>query len=81
MVVDVLLDELVRDAARQMLAVALQAEVAAYIEAHIEEVDEHGRRLVVLNGHRVERDVVTAAGPVTVRAPRVNDLTRATIWA
>ena len=68
-----LLDELVRDAARQVLAVALQAEVAAYIEAHVEEVDEHGHRLVVRNGHRVERDVVTAAGPVTVKAPRVND--------
>ena len=68
-----LLDELVRDAARQMLAVALGAEVAAYIEAHVDEVDEHGRRLVVRNGHRVERDVVTAAGPVTVKAPRVND--------
>ena len=68
-----LLDELVRDAARQMLAVALQAEVSAYIEAHLEEVDEHGRRLVVRNGHRDERDVVTAAGPVTVKAPRVND--------
>jgi len=68
-----LLDELVRDAARQMLAAALQAEVAAYIEANVEEVDEHGRRLVVRNGHRVEREVTTAAGPVTVKAPRVND--------
>ena len=29
-----LLDEIVRDGARQMLAAALQAEVAAYIEAH-----------------------------------------------
>lgn len=67
------LDELVRDAARQMLAVALQAEVAAYVEAHVEEVDEAGRRLVVRNGYRVERDVTTAAGPVTVKAPRVND--------
>ena len=68
-----MLDELVRDAARQMLAVALQAEVAAYVEAHVDEVDEAGRRLVVRNGFRVERDVVTAAGPVTVKAPRVND--------
>ncbi len=67
------LDELVRDAARQMLAVALAAEVTAYVEACVEEVDEHGRRLVVRNGHRVERDVVTAAGPVKVKAPRVND--------
>ena len=68
-----LLDELVRDAARQMLAVALQAEVSAYIEAHVEEIDEHGRRLVVRNGHHLEREVTTAAGPVSVQAPRVND--------
>jgi putative transposase len=29
-----LLDEIVRDGARQMLAAALLAEVAAYVEAH-----------------------------------------------
>jgi putative transposase len=68
-----MLDELVRDAARQMLAVALQAEVAAYVEAAASEVDENGRRLVVRNGHHQERQVTTAAGPVSVRAPRVND--------
>ena len=38
------LDEFVREAARQMLAVALQAEVSAYIDAHAEEVDENGHR-------------------------------------
>lgn len=68
-----LLDEIVRDGARQMLAAALQAEVAAYIDAHAGEVDEHGRRLVVRNGYHRERDVLTAAGAVTVTAPRVND--------
>ncbi len=45
------LDEIVREAARQTLAVALQAEVSAYIDAHAEEVDENGHRLVVRNGH------------------------------
>jgi putative transposase len=68
-----LLDEIVRDGARQMLAAALQAEVGAYIEAFADQVDEHGRRLVVRNGYHRERDVLTAAGAVTVRAPRVND--------
>jgi putative transposase len=67
------LDEIVREGARQMLAVALQAEVSAYIESHAEEVDENGHRLVVRNGHHNEREVITAAGPVPVRAPRVND--------
>jgi len=68
-----LLDGIVRDGARQMLAAALQAEVGAYIEAFADQVDENGRRLVVRNGYHRERDVLTAAGAVTVRAPRVND--------
>jgi putative transposase len=68
-----LLDEIVRDGARQMLAAALHAEVAAYIEQFADQVDENGRRLVVRNGYRHERDVLTAAGAVTVVAPRVND--------
>ncbi|TXI59831.1 transposase, partial [Mycolicibacterium mageritense] len=68
-----LLDEIVRDGARQMLAAALQAEVAAYIDAYAHLVDEAGHRLVVRNGHHDERQVVTAAGAVPVRAPRVND--------
>ena len=68
-----LLDEIVRDGARQMLAAALHAEVAAYVDAHIGEVDENGRRLVVRNGYHDEREVLTAAGAVAVTAPRVND--------
>ena len=66
-----LLDEIVRDGARRMLATALQAEVAAYIEAHLDQVDEAGRWLVVRNDSHAEREVTTAAG--AVRAPRVND--------
>lgn len=57
-----MLDEIVRDGARQMLAAALAAEVAAYIEQFAEHLDEHGRRLVVRNGYHHERDVLTAAG-------------------
>jgi len=68
-----LLDELVRDGARAMLATALQAEVAAYVEAHAGQLDTDGRRLVVRNGSHGEREVLTAAGAVVVRAPRVND--------
>jgi putative transposase len=68
-----LLDEIVRDGARQMLAGALLAEVAAYVEQFVDEVDENGRRLVVRNGYHAEREVTTAAGAVPVRQPRVND--------
>nr|WP_324610140.1 hypothetical protein [Streptomyces sp. WM6378] len=37
------------------------------------ETDERGRQLVVRKGHHRPRTVVTAAGPVKVIAPRVND--------
>jgi transposase-like protein len=56
-----------------MLAVALEAEVDAYVAAHTEELDDQGRRLVVRNGHAERRSVKTVAGAVGVQAPRVND--------
>src|SRR3954464_7052351 len=68
-----LIDEIVRDGARRMLAAALEAEVAAYVAAHADQLDEQGRRLVVRNGHAQPRQVLTAAGAVEVVAPRVND--------
>ena len=68
-----LLDQLARDGARQMLAAALRAEVAAYVEAHADQLDDDGHRLVVRNGSHAERQVTTVAGAVTVKAPRVND--------
>jgi putative transposase len=67
------LDQLVREGARRMLAVALEAEVDAYLAAHAVERDESGRRLVVRNGHARQRAVTTVAGSIPVRAPRVDD--------
>ena len=68
-----LIDEIVREGARRMLAEALQAEVDAYIAAHAAERDENGRRLVVRNGSHQPREVLTSAGAVEVTVPRVND--------
>ncbi|MQB02192.1 MAG: hypothetical protein GEU78_18400, partial [Actinobacteria bacterium] len=67
------LDELCRLAAREMIAVALEAERRAYLDAHAGHVDATGRRLVVGNGYANERAITTAAGGVEVRAPRVDD--------
>ena len=68
-----LIDQIVREGARQMLAAALQAEVAAYIDRFAEVRDENGRRLVVRNGAAEPRTLLTSAGAVEVTAPRVND--------
>jgi len=68
-----LIDEIVREGARRMLAQALQAEVDAYIAAHAAERGEDGRRLVVRNGYHQPREVLTSAGAIEVTVPRVND--------
>jgi transposase-like protein len=67
------LDELARQGARQMIALALQLEVAEYIEDHAHLRDEDGQRLVVRNGRAQPRTVIVGATPVTVQAPRVDD--------
>ena len=68
-----LIDEIVREGARRMLAEALAAEVDAYVARFAAERDENGRRLVVRNGYHQGREVLTSAGAVQVTAPRVND--------
>ncbi len=67
------LDELVAEGARRMLIAGLETEVADYIARHRELVDEAGHRLVVRNGRAEERSLITGAGSLKVRAPRVND--------
>jgi transposase-like protein len=56
-----------------MIATALDAEVAEYVESFADERDEDGKRLVVRNGRARERRVTVGSGTVGVRAPRVND--------
>ncbi|MFJ9968959.1 IS256 family transposase [Streptomyces avermitilis] len=63
----------IREGARRKLAAALEVEVNQCIAELAAEADDHGRRRVVRSGHHPPRTVVTAAGPVEVRAPRVNN--------
>lgn len=72
---DVLTDVL-RQGAQKMLAQAVEAEVDDYLAAHADQRDEQGRRLVVRNGHKHERDIQSGIGPVKVRQPRVDDRRR-----
>jgi putative transposase len=69
---DVLTD-LLRRGAQQLLAQAVEAEVADWIDRHRDCRDAAGRRQVVRNGHLPERTITTGVGPVTVKQPRVQD--------
>ena len=68
-----MLTEVIRHGARELLAQAVQAEVAEHIDARTHLTDESGRRLVVRNGHLPTRSIVTGVGPVEVTQPRVHD--------
>lgn len=67
------LDEVLRQGAQRLLAQAIEAEVAQWIEEHQQVTDERGRRQVVRNGYLPERKLVTAVGEVAVQQPRVRD--------
>ncbi len=67
------LDELIREGARRMLQAAIDAEVDDFLAEHSGRRDEQGRRLVVRNGSLPEREILTGAGKLPVRQPRVRD--------
>lgn len=56
-----------------MLAAAIEAEVAAYVDEHKSQVDDAGHRLVVRNGRARRRTIDTGIGSLEVEPPRVND--------
>ncbi len=67
------LEEIAREGARRALQKAIEDEVAAYVGTHQDALDSGGRRLVVRNGHKPSRTVLTGVGPLEVRQPRVDD--------
>ena len=71
-----LLDEIARQGALQMLMTALKAESDGYVERHRGERDEAGHALVVRNGQARPRKLTLGAGTVELRAPRVDDRRR-----
>jgi transposase-like protein len=67
------LSELVREGARRMLAQAIDDEVSEWIDARAHLRGEDGHRQVVRNGHLPSREILTGAGRIEVRQPRVRD--------
>ena len=67
------LTEVLRAGARELLAQAIEAEVAAVLATHEHLKTEDGRRRLVRHGHGPERAILTGVGPVSVRRPKVRD--------
>ncbi len=67
------LTEVLRNSAQALLAQAVEAEVATFLEQHAALKTDDGNQRVVRHGHLPEREVMTGIGAVTVRQPRVRD--------
>ncbi|PND82914.1 IS256 family transposase, partial [Escherichia coli] len=71
--IGVSLDELVRRGARQVIQQVIELELATLLEQYANVRTLTGKKAVVRNGYLPERDVLTAAGPVAVKVPKVRD--------
>ncbi|WP_031432313.1 IS256 family transposase [Methylomarinum vadi] len=67
------LQEVLRDGARKMLEVAIEAEVKAFIDQHSGLKTDEGKAAVVRNGYLPERSIQTGLGDIEVKVPKVRD--------
>lgn len=67
------LHALLRAGARELIAQAVEAELASFLEGVAGQRLEDGRQAVVRNGYLPERRVQTGIGEVAVRVPKVRD--------
>src|SRR5690349_24859160 len=66
-------EQIAREGARRALQQAIEDEVAQYVEAHRQHRDDAGHRLVVRNGHKPPRTILSGVGPIQIEQPRVDD--------
>ena len=64
---------ILRQGAQRMLAQAIDAEVAEWIESHRDFRDQAGHRQVVRNGRLPKRTILSGVGQIEVEQPRVLD--------
>ena len=67
------LEQIAREGAHRALQKAIEQEVAEYVDDHRDHVDDAGHRLVVRNGHKPPRTILSGVGPIEVIQPRVDD--------
>jgi putative transposase len=65
------LTDLLRTGAQQLIATAIEAELASYLAQFADLRTETGHAAVVRNGHHPERPFKTGSCPVSVRIPKV----------
>ncbi len=67
------LHELLREGARDLIAKAVEAELASFLAGYDDEHLDDGRKAVVRNGYLPKRTVQTGIGDVDIKVPKVRD--------
>jgi transposase-like protein len=67
------LETMMRHGAREMIQQVVESELAAMLEQFSNVKTLEGRRAIVRNGYLPGRNILTAAGPVAVKVPKVRD--------
>ena len=68
------LTDLLRTGAQQLIATAVEAELAGYLAQSTDVRTEAGHAAVVRNGHHPARPFQTGIGPVSVHIPKVRSM-------
>ena len=71
--VDDPISDILRQGARNLLAQALEAEIAIFLNQYKDLRDGTGLQRIVRNGYLPERQIQTGIGPVPVEVPRIRD--------
>jgi hypothetical protein len=66
------LGEIVREGAEKLVKMAVMAEFENFFSQYSHLKDENGKQLLVRNGYHQERNVMTSAGNIRVKIPRVD---------
>ncbi|GJM62967.1 IS256 family transposase [Persicobacter diffluens] len=74
-----LLTETIRAGAKEIIRLAVEAELEEYLKQFRDLKTADGKAAVVRNGHLPEREVQTGIGPVTVRVPKIRSKTGAPV--
>ena len=65
--------DILRNGARELLAQALEVEIASFLSQYANLRDDLGRKRITRNGYLPEREIQTGIGQVPVKVPRVRD--------
>ena len=67
------LEQVARDGARKMLALALENEVEEFIQKHCGITDSDGNKSITRNRYMPSRQFLTGIGPLEIKQPRIDD--------